>query len=59
VTDCAGVEVAGTALGIRDLLFLQMTEVAPQSSGGKRSPRGKSTSPIEPGATSQATAPLL
>ena len=42
---------SGTALCARNLLFLQMTEVAPQSSGGKRSPRRGSTSPIWPSVT--------
>ena len=43
---------SGTAFGARNLLVLQMTEVVPQSSGGKRSPRRGSTSPIWSGATS-------
>ena len=42
---------SGTAFGARNVPFLQMTEVVPQSSGGKRSPRRRSTSPIRPSVT--------
>ena len=42
---------SGTALCARNVPFLQMTEVVPQSSGGKRSPRRRSTSPIRPSVT--------
>ena len=43
---------SGTAFGSRNVPFLQMTEVVPQSSGGKRSPRRGSTFPIGPSTTS-------
>lgn len=42
---------SGTAFGARNVPFLQMTEVVPQSSGGKRSPRRGSTSSIWPSTT--------
>lgn len=42
---------SGTAFPVRNVPFPQMTEVVPQSSAGKRSPRGGSTFPIRPSVT--------
>ncbi|ERH23832.1 hypothetical protein HMPREF1979_01645 [Actinomyces johnsonii F0542] len=41
---------SGTAFSVRNVLLPQTTEAVLQLSAGKRSPRGKSTSPIRAGA---------